>query len=290
MSSPTSRAIIVPQAAVTVMRTVLHDNENLWERGTSLHTWAARLSMSRNSVRNPWVAGDSGVMGVPGGARLASNSDYGRTRPPATEKIAGRVIRLDAGGAGLIRVGSLLPEAGAEVAGAGCVALFPVERRPHELLQVGRLSVQEQLVHRSDRQVFDESEVNAQADAGEQLHRLLGRHHGRRLEGAECPGDAVVQPLAVFAEQCRSGLPLVGDDLDVDVADVPEGVGLALAERDLVRDLVEVSRRPAALAVQAAHDEVDLLQSTEHLFDLLGQTQGGQVEHDAGPHAGADVG
>jgi len=54
--------------------------------------------------------------------------------------------------------------------------------------------------------------------------------------------------------------------------------------------MVEVARGPAPLAVQAAHGQVDLLQRSENLFDLLGQDQCRQVEHDAGAHAGADVG
>src|SRR2546430_11230425 len=36
--------------------------------------------------------------------------------------------------------------------------------------------------------------------------------------------------------------------------------------------------------------EVDLLQGAEDLFNFLFEHQGGQMEHDAGAHAGADVG
>ena len=70
------------------------------------------------------------------------------------------------------------------------------------------------------------------------------------------------------------GLALVGDDLRNDLADLVQDGRLALAERHLVGDLVEVARRPAALAVQAAHRQVDLLQGPEDLFDLLGHAPG----------------
>jgi len=52
---------------------------------------------------------------------------------------------------------------------------------------------------------------------------------------------------------------------------------LALAERHLVGDLVKVSGRPAALAVEAAYRQVDLLQGAEDLLDLLGLLQGRQM-------------
>ena len=58
--------------------------------------------------------------------------------------------------------------------------------------------------------------------------------------------------------------------------DLVEDALLALAEGDLVGDLVEVARRPAPLAVQAADREVDLLQGPEDLFDLLVNSSAGR--------------
>ena len=57
----------------------------------------------------------------------------------------------------------------------------------------------------------------------------------------------------------------------------------------LVGDLVEVAHRLAALAVQAADGQVDLVQRLEDLLDLLGQHQRRQVQHHADADAGADV-
>src|SRR5262245_27193837 len=52
---------------------------------------------------------------------------------------------------GSIWVCSMLPEACAEVARPSGVAFLAVERRPHQLLEVGWLSVQEEFVHGCDR-------------------------------------------------------------------------------------------------------------------------------------------
>ena len=87
-----------------------------------------------------------------------------------------------------------------------------------------------------------------------------------------------------------AGLALVVDDHRHDVADLLDQVLLAAAERDLVADLVEIAHRLRAFAVQAADGQADLLQAAEDLVDLPGDDQGGQVQHHAHAHAGADVG
>ena len=50
-----------------------------------------------------------------------------------------------------------LAQPGAQIAGAGGVALLAVERRAHQLLQVGRLRVDEQLVDRRDGDVVEQA-------------------------------------------------------------------------------------------------------------------------------------
>ena len=84
-------------------------------------------------------------------------------------------------------------------------------------------------------------------------------------------------------------MPFVLDDFWNDLADLREDGGLALAQRDLVGDLVKVTGSAAAFAVKTSHGEVNLLQGAEDFLDLLGPPQGRQVKHDAGPHAGAHV-
>ena len=182
-------------------------------------------------------------------------------------------------------------EAGLEVLGPGGVPLLAVERRAHQLLEVGRLGVDEQL-------------VDGRRSAGRRSGRRL--MPSRTLESSSIVSSEVIivalprVPKARATRSCRPagapsssavpGLPLVLHDLLDDLADLVEDLRLALAERHLVGDLVEVAERPAALAVEAADGQVDLLQGAEDLLDLLGQPEGRQVQHDAGPHAGADVG
>src|SRR5262249_3596307 len=143
------------------------------------------------------------------------------------------------------RVGPGLAEAGAEVAGAGGVALLAVEQRAHQLLQVGRLRLDEQFVHRGDRHVVEQAQGDAEAHARQQVHRLLGGHHRGRAERAVGAGDAVLQRLPALAQQGGAGLAFVHDDLRDDLADLAEDGRLALAERHLVGDLVEVAGGPA---------------------------------------------
>ena len=103
------------------------------------------------------------------------------------------------------------------------------------------------------------------------------------------PADLVVQVLVAFADQEIAGPPLVVDQHRHDVADLLDQVGLALAQRDLVADLVEIAHGLRALAVQAADGQADFLQAAEDLVDLPRDHQGRQVQHHAHAHAGAHV-
>ena len=131
--------------------------------------------------------------------------------------------------------------------------------------------------------------MDAQANSREQFHGLFGGDHGRAAQGADCPGDAVVFGLASLLQQHRAGVALVLQNHRDHFADLDEQARLRLAERHLIADLVEVAAGPAAFSVQPADDEVDLLQGLENFLDLLGDTEGREVEHHAGAHAGADV-
>jgi hypothetical protein len=124
---------------------------------------------------------------------------------------------------------------------------------------VGRLGLDEQFVDGKHGDLVHQPQVDAEPDTGEQVHGLLGGHHGGRAERAEGAGDAVLEGLPALAQQRVASLPLVADDLRDDLADFAEDGRLALAEGDLVGNLVEVAGGPAALAVQAADHQVDLL-------------------------------
>ena len=84
-------------------------------------------------------------------------------------------------------------------------------------------------------------------------------------------------------------MPLVVDEHRHDVGHLFGELVFALAERDLVADLVEIALGLRAFAVQAADGEVDFLQAAEDLVDLPRDHQGRQVEHHAHAQAGADV-
>src|SRR5436190_10871495 len=51
------------------------------------------------------------------------------------------------------------------------IAFFAVERRAHQFLQMGRLRVQEEFVDLRHGNLVEQAEVDAEADAGEQVHR-----------------------------------------------------------------------------------------------------------------------
>ena len=87
----------------------------------------------------------------------------------------------------------------------------------------------------------------AHPHAGEQVHRLFGADRLGRPQDAVGPAHAVVQRLLAFANEKVAGLPLVVDQHRHDVGDLLGELFFALAERDLVADLVEVARAPASL-------------------------------------------
>ncbi len=99
-----------------------------------------------------------------------------------------------------------------------------------------------------------------------------------------------MERLASFLDQRRSGLPFVFDDAGNHIANFIEDLRLALAERHLVGDLIKVPGRPASLAIETSHGQIDFLQRPKNFLDVLDHDQSGQVQHDAGPHAGADIG
>ncbi len=109
-------------------------------------------------------------------------------------------------------------------------------------------------------------------------------------QNAKGPAYTVMQVLEAFLDQELPRLTLVVDHGRDHFAHLFDKVELAAAERDLVANLVEVSHRLRAFAVEAANGEPHLLQAAEGLVDLLCQDQGWQMEHDANTHAGTNIG
>src|SRR5690606_40755092 len=77
---------------------------------------------------------------------------------------------------------------------------------------------------------------------------------------------------------------------DHQVFEIADDLLLALAQRGLIGDLVEIAGGLGAFTVQAAYRQAHFLGGTEHLFDLAGELESRQVEHDTDADAGADVG
>ncbi len=117
-----------------------------------------------------------------------------------------RLVRL-AVGLGPVAVGAMdFRESLAEVAGTSDVSVLSFERASFELLQVGRLRVDEEVIDQVDADIVDEVQVDSHADAGEELHRLLGADGLGGLARCRRPADAVMKSLLVlFDEASASG-------------------------------------------------------------------------------------
>src|SRR5437867_12048216 len=81
------------------------------------------------------------------------------------------------------------------------VPLGRFERRLVDLLQVGGLSQDQQLVDRGNFQFVDQAQIDSQADARQQMQRLFGSDRLSAAENSERARDLVVQPFAAVAEQ-----------------------------------------------------------------------------------------
>ena len=146
------------------------------------------------------------------------------------------------------------------------------------------------MVHRQQVRAVDQLAHHAQAQQAQELHRLLGAQQPRVGEHAHRAVDLVLQNRRLSAQQLPPCHALVVDDLRHDVGlELGEQHPLALAERRLVGELVEVARCVRPLAVEPAHREAHALGRTLDLLDLARKTQRGQVQHDAETRAGANV-
>src|SRR3954469_21965135 len=88
----------------------------------------------------------------------------------------------------------LLPrQPGADVLRPGGPAGIAVELLALQLLEVRRLSEQEQLVDRADVDVLHPPEVHAQAEVAQEVERVLAGDQPGVAQGAERAEDLVVQ-------------------------------------------------------------------------------------------------
>ena len=94
----------------------------------------------------------------------------------------------------------------AEIGGALDVAVGRVELHAGQLLQMGRLRVDEELVDGGDRHVANQAEIHAHPQAGEQVHRFFGADRLGGAEDAVGPAHAVVQRFLALADEEVAGL------------------------------------------------------------------------------------
>lgn len=177
----------------------------------------------------------------------------------------------------------------AEVGGALNVAVGRVEFHAGKFLEMGRLSVDEELVDCGNFHVADEAEVDAHSQAGKQVHRFFAADRLGRAEDAVRAAHAVVECFLAFADEEIAGLAFVIDEDGHNVAHLLREVFFTLAKRYLVADLVKIALRLRAFAIKTADGEIDFLQAAEDLVDLPRDDEGRQMEHDTAAQAGADV-
>ena len=153
-----------------------------------------------------------------------------------------------------------------------------------------------------DRLGFGETILLVQRDGAVELGLKAVRplailHDGPRrvlpavclLEHAERPPDSIFEPQAVLGDQRLAHVALELDDLGDVIPDRTQDVLFGLAQRDLIRDLVEVAHCLAPFAVESTNGQADFLQAAKHLVDLPRDHQRRQVQHHAHPHAGAHI-
>ena len=84
--------------------------------------------------------------------------------------------------------------------------------------------------------------------------------------------EAVLEALKVIIDpDLRKDIVTLGfiQNLTIDFANLRQGRTLAFTQRDLIGDLIKITRGAAAFAVQPAHDEVDFLERAKNFLNLL---------------------
>src|SRR5690606_12967281 len=122
-----------------------------------------------------------------------------------------------------------------------------------EHLQMGRANGHKKFLQNFRLQAFDQTEVDTEPHVGQQLHRLVARHHPRVGENPVRPVHPVFQAHPVPGHNQFSGLPLFVHHLPGDRFQVSDDFFLRPAQRHLVGELENVAHRLRPFAVQASH-------------------------------------
>ena len=122
------------------------------------------------------------------------------------------------------------------------------------------------------------------------MDRFCGLDQVGRTQRACRAADAVAQAGFVLAAHLLAGLLFRVDDGGCGLNQLVGQLGSRSAQRDLVGDLVEPADRLGALAVGAAHSTAAAAGVADHAAHGIRGSQHGQMQHDRGAQAGADVG
>ena len=160
---------------------------------------------------------------------------------------------------------------------AGEVRFALSQRTAFCIRQVRRLAENQELVEGIYTQANDQFQTNGQPHAAEIVHRLVEREASGITQGAVRAPELVLNNIPGVAQQHPPRFLLSLDDRAEPLEQLLAQFLLRPTERRLVRDLEEVPDHLAALAVQPAIGQPHLLQSREHLPDLLRQHEPGQM-------------
>lgn len=181
-------------------------------------------------------------------------------------------------------------EPGTEKFGAGLAPGVLVELASHRTLEVGGLDEEEQLVDPSDGDFREHARDRPEPHQTEVLHGFLGGDEPRGAEDSQGPPAHVGDDGGSFLKEPISGDAFVTDDLrDDGLLHLGEDHAFGLAQGYLVADLEEVAGGVGRFTVGAADGEPHVAGGTFHFFDVSGNTDGGEMEHDAHTDPGAEV-
>ena len=157
-------------------------------------------------------------------------------------------------------------------------------------LEVGGLNFEKEHVEEAAVAVGDDVEIGAEAEEGEEIEGFLGAENVGMAEDGVGATDLVPEVRwAILFELGPCHVFRTNHAFD-DFFDLGDDFGLFFSEGVLVGDLEEVAEGFGAFAIEAADGEADFADGFHDLTDLVGEDEGGQVKHDRGAHAGAEVG
>ena len=155
---------------------------------------------------------------------------------------------------------------------------------------MGGLNFEKEHVEEATVAVGDDIEVGTEAEEGEEVEGFLGAENVGMAEDGVGATDLVPEVRwAILFELGPCHVFRTNHAFD-DFFDLGDDFGLFFSQGVLVGDLEEVAEGFGAFTIETADGEADFADGFDDLADLVGEDEGGEVEHDRGAHAGAEVG